>query len=99
MEFNKNNPAVESGIREDSKPRSLQWIVEADGFLASGQPQVAFQKIKALLQQEPENAHGLRILGKIFAACGRMEDADAAYRASIEAVSYTHLTLPTICSV
>jgi tetratricopeptide (TPR) repeat protein len=100
MEFEKNNPAVGSGIREDSKPRSLQWIVEADGLLASGQPQVAFQKIKALLQQEPENAHGLRILGKIFAACGRMEDADAAYRASIEvdpSITATWLGLGLLC--
>ena len=100
MEFEKNNPAVGSGIREDSTPRSLQWMVEADGLLAAGQPQAAFQKIKALLQQEPENALGLRILGKIFAACGRMEDADAAYRASIEvdpSITATWLGLGLLC--
>ena len=59
-------------------------VLEADRLLAAGQLQDAFLKIKAAIGQQPANADGLRILGKIFAANGHWEEADAAFRASLE---------------
>jgi predicted O-linked N-acetylglucosamine transferase (SPINDLY family) len=59
-------------------------VLEADRLLAAGQLQAAFLKIKAALGQQPVNADALRILGKIFAANGHWEEADAAFRASLE---------------
>ncbi len=59
-------------------------VLEADRLLAAGQLQAAFLKIKAAIGQQPVNADGLRILGKIFAASGHWEEADAAFRASLE---------------
>jgi predicted O-linked N-acetylglucosamine transferase (SPINDLY family) len=59
-------------------------VLEADRLLAAGQLQAAFLKIKAAIGQQPVNADGLRILGKIFAASGHWEEADAAFRGSLE---------------
>jgi uncharacterized protein HemY len=59
-------------------------VLEADRLLAAGQLQAAFLKIKAAIGQQPANADGLRILGKIFAANGHWEEADAAFRGSLE---------------
>lgn len=75
-------------------------MAEADGLVAQGQPQAAFRKVKAVLQQEPENPQALRILGKVFAACGRAEEADAAFRASLEVdptITATWLGLGLLC--
>jgi len=59
-------------------------VLEADRLLAAGQLQDAFLKIKAAIGQQPVNADALRILGKIFAANGHWEEADAAFRTSLE---------------
>ena len=59
-------------------------VLEADRLLAAGQLQAAFLKIKAAIGQQPVNADALRILGKIFAANGHWEEADAAFRTSLE---------------
>jgi predicted O-linked N-acetylglucosamine transferase (SPINDLY family) len=59
-------------------------VLEADRLLAAGQLQDAFLKIKAAIGQQPVNADGLRILGKIFAASGHWEEADVAFRGSLE---------------
>ena len=58
-------------------------VLEADRLLAAGQLQDAFLKIKAAIGQQPINADGLWILGKIFVASGHWEEADAAFRGSL----------------
>ena len=54
-------------------------------------------KVRALVRREDERAEALRQLGAEVMQ-GDLTDLTAMQRA-IEAVSYTHLTLPTICSV
>ena len=75
-------------------------VLEADRLLAAGQLQAAFLKIKAAISQQPVNADGLWILGKIFAASGHWEEADAAFRASLEinpAAAITWIGLGLLC--
>ena len=75
-------------------------VLEADQLLAAGQLQAAFLKIKAAISQQPANADGLRILGKIYAASGHWEEADTAFRASLEinpAEAITWMGLGLLC--
>ena len=75
-------------------------VLEADRLLAAGQLQDAFLKIKAAIGQQPVNADALRILGKIFAANGHWEEADTAFRASLEinpAAAITWMGLGLLC--
>ena len=75
-------------------------VLEADQLLAAGQLQAAFLKIKAAIGQQPANAGGLRILGKIYAASGHWEEADTAFRASLEvnpAEAITWMGLGLLC--
>ncbi|MEY2788261.1 MAG: hypothetical protein RLZZ34_1404 [Verrucomicrobiota bacterium] len=59
-------------------------VAEADRLWALGELPAAFQAIKQALAVQPHSAEALRVLGKIFAAAGHAEEADAAYRASLE---------------
>ena len=59
-------------------------MLEAVRLLAASQLQDAFLKIKAAIGQQPVNADGLRILGKIFGAIGHAREADAAFGANLE---------------
>ena len=59
-------------------------VAEADRLWALGELPAAFQTIKQALALQPHSAEALRVLGKIFAAAGHAEEADAAYRASLE---------------
>ena len=81
-------------MRIEGEPRSLIHIntllVRADS------PEEAHQKAWALGQQEEhsyENTDGRRVTG-VFRGLGEMNVIHDEL-----AVSYTHLTLPTICSV
>ena len=75
-------------------------VIEAERLLAAGQLQAAFATIKAVIGQKPHHAPGLRILGKVFAASGHVEESDSAFRASLEldpTVAATWMGLGLLC--
>lgn len=74
-----------SGAVEGVFPQeNYRRVIEAEQLLANGQLQGAYRAIKAVIAGRLENPEALRVLGRIFAAAGHWEEADAALRASLE---------------
>ena len=93
------NEASEQPQEEEEDPR----LQEAESFLNTGDFDGALNVYNSILESEPDNvqikqARDTTVLLKRLDPANQTEDPIAAAEGD-KAVSYTHLTLPTICSV
>jgi predicted O-linked N-acetylglucosamine transferase (SPINDLY family) len=77
------NPAVEAN-KGDPAQKTHPGVIEAERFMAAGDLQAAYRQIKATIDERLENPEALLVLGKVLAAAGHLEDAEAAFRACLE---------------
>ena len=75
---------LEESSEGASAPLLESLARDADQLLESGQPQAAFLKLKSAIVSQPAHPEALRVLGKVFTATGCWDEADAAFRASLE---------------
>ena len=104
--------AIEAFIHQDAD--SAKDIMEGDSEIDREQKKIESLCFNLLMQQQPV-ARDLRTISAAMKMVTDMErigdhaadisemtilmSSDKPYRVNIEPVSYTHLTLPTICSV